>query len=72
MSTDAVVKRGAEEEKEEKYQIKPDESKPKVDTSDWPLLLKNWDKRKFDIASQPLLNDNARTFFLGLEAFADG
>merc|ERR1711935_1141424 len=28
----------------EGYQIKPSKDKPKVDTSDWPLLLKNYDK----------------------------
>ncbi|PSS18730.1 hypothetical protein M430DRAFT_140249 [Amorphotheca resinae ATCC 22711] len=31
--------------KEEDYSIKPEASTPAVDTSDWPLLLKNYNKR---------------------------
>lgn len=30
---------------EEEHVIKPQASKPATDTSDWPLLLKNYDKR---------------------------
>jgi H/ACA ribonucleoprotein complex subunit 4 len=26
------------------YQIKPEQTQPKLDTSQWPLLLKNYDK----------------------------
>jgi H/ACA ribonucleoprotein complex subunit 4 len=26
--------------------IKPEQISPNVNTSDWPLLLKNWDQRK--------------------------
>ena len=28
------------------YTIKPQATTPAVDTSDWPLLLKNYDKRR--------------------------
>lgn len=27
------------------YTIKPEAITPKVDTSEWPLLLRNWDQR---------------------------
>ena len=27
------------------YTIKPENITPKIDTSAWPLLLKNWDQR---------------------------
>ena len=37
---DAAVKA-----QEEEHVIKPVASKPATDTSDWPLLLKNYDKR---------------------------
>lgn len=30
---------------EEEHVIKPQATKPATDTSDWPLLLKNYDKR---------------------------
>ncbi|KAF4119684.1 H/ACA ribonucleoprotein complex subunit 4 [Geosmithia morbida] len=40
MVTDVVRK----EEKEDEYIIKPQASAPAVDTSSWPLLLKNYDK----------------------------
>jgi hypothetical protein len=30
---------------EEDYSIKPTAVTPAVDTSQWPLLLKNWEKR---------------------------
>jgi hypothetical protein len=43
MSTDvAVVKKTTEEE----YTIKPQATTPSLDTSEWPLLLKNYEKRK--------------------------
>ncbi len=29
------------------YSIKPEKITPAVDTSDWPLLLKNYDKRTY-------------------------
>jgi len=32
------------EEETADFTIKPSKDKPKVDTSDWPLLLKNYDK----------------------------
>lgn len=40
MSGMEVVKAG-----EEEYSIKPQASVPALDTSTWPLLLKNYDKR---------------------------
>jgi H/ACA ribonucleoprotein complex subunit 4 len=30
------------------YAIKPEKTAPAVDTSEWPLLLKNYDKRESD------------------------
>ena len=33
------------------YSIKPEAVVPAVDTSTWPLLLKNYDKREFDLGS---------------------
>ncbi|KAF9881195.1 centromere/microtubule-binding protein cbf5 [Colletotrichum karsti] len=38
-----IVKHSEEEE----FAIKPQASVPQLDTSNWPLLLKNYDKRKF-------------------------
>lgn len=32
---------------EEDYSIKPEAVKPALDTSNWPLLLKNYDKREW-------------------------
>ena len=29
------------------YMIKPEAAASKIDTSEWPLLLKNYDKRTF-------------------------
>jgi hypothetical protein len=43
MAEDAVMKHGAEEDEQV---IKPQALVPAVDTSDWPLLLKNYDKRR--------------------------
>jgi hypothetical protein len=34
--------------KEVDYSIKPEAVTPAVDTSTWPLLLKNYDKREID------------------------
>jgi len=34
----------AEEQREGDYMIKPESTTPKLDTSQWPLLLKNYDK----------------------------
>lgn len=39
-----VVNRKKQEEEE--YTIKPQAVTPAVDTSQWPLLLKNYDKRE--------------------------
>lgn len=41
----AVVKKTTTEEEE--YTIKPQATTPSLDTSQWPLLLKNYDKREF-------------------------
>jgi len=38
-----VAKKGGDED----YSIKPEAVTPAVDTSTWPLLLKNYDKREF-------------------------
>lgn len=40
--------------KEDEYTIKPQAVTPALDTSSWPLLLKNYDKREWRIASFPL------------------
>lgn len=40
-----IVKAGSAEEEEQV--IKPQAVTPAVDTSTWPLLLKNYDKRAF-------------------------
>lgn len=34
-------------EEEDEQIIKPEAVAPNLNTSDWPLLLKNWDQRKF-------------------------
>jgi len=39
-----IVKAGASNEEDEQI-IKPQASTPALDTSDWPLLLKNYSKR---------------------------
>lgn len=31
---------------DDEHVIKPENITPKIDTSEWPLLLKNWDRRK--------------------------
>lgn len=46
-----VVKR--EKKVEEEYTIKPESSTPALDTSTWPLLLKNYEKRKHDDVAGP-------------------
>lgn len=35
-----------DKKKEEEYSIKPQAVTPAIDTSSWPLLLKNYDKRE--------------------------
>jgi hypothetical protein len=49
--------------KDEDYVIKPQSSAPSVDTSSWPLLLKNYDKRECNraVGSRWLLS-HARWF----------
>lgn len=44
MVTEVVNKKKAQEQEE--HIIKPQATTPAVDTSEWPLLLKNYDKRK--------------------------
>lgn len=43
MGKEVVKKTSTEEE----YSIKPQAVTPALDTSTWPLLLKNYDKRKY-------------------------
>ena len=40
----SLVKTNADQEVD--YTIKPEAVAPRVDTSQWPLLLKNYDKRE--------------------------
>lgn len=40
----SLVKKNTDQEVD--YTIKPEAVAPSVDTSQWPLLLKNYDKRK--------------------------
>lgn len=47
---------------EEEHIIKPQATTPAANTSDWPLLLKNYDKRE-DAISQPAL-DSGENFLL--------
>lgn len=42
----ALVKQQANSEEDEMV-IKPEKIVPKVDTTEWPLLLKNWDQREY-------------------------
>lgn len=37
------------------YAIKPQAVTPSIDTSSWPLLLKNYDKREFQVPLSPEL-----------------
>lgn len=39
------VKQHGKEAADEEFSIKPQASTPQLDTSSWPLLLKNYDKR---------------------------
>jgi H/ACA ribonucleoprotein complex subunit 4 len=43
MVTEVVNKK---KEEQEEHIIKPQATTPAVDTSEWPLLLKNYDNRK--------------------------
>lgn len=43
MVAEVVTKK---KEQDEEYTIKPQAVTPAVDTSQWPLLLKNYDKRE--------------------------
>lgn len=47
------------------YSIKPEAVVPAVDTSTWPLLLKNYDKREFDLGS---MDRNIRVYVYELRA----
>ena len=51
MTMEGVKQHGGEAVDEE-FSIKPQASTPQLDTSNWPLLLKNYDKRS---SSLPLL-----------------
>lgn len=51
MTMEGVKQTGNEADDE--YTIKPQASTPQLDTSNWPLLLKNYDKRK---SSPPYLH----------------
>lgn len=44
MATLVAKEEATDEKKEEDFIIKPQASTPAVDTSDWPLLLKNYNK----------------------------
>lgn len=55
----AVVKKGDEDE----YTIKPQATTPTIDTSSWPLLLKNYEKREFLPLFLPMIA-LMRCFFL--------
>jgi hypothetical protein len=44
MTMEGVKQHGNEADDE--FTIKPQASTPQLDTSNWPLLLKNYDKRK--------------------------
>lgn len=52
-----IVKAGAEEDEQV---IKPQAVTPAVDTSDWPLLLKNYEKRASPPEYQGHTNGAAR------------
>lgn len=41
----ALVKKNTEDDQI----IKPEAITPHIDTSDWPLLLKNWDQRMYSL-----------------------
>lgn len=50
----AVTKKTKVEAKDgEDYSIKPTAVTPSIDTSSWPLLLKNYDKREYALDSIP-------------------
>lgn len=49
---------------EEEHIIKPQATTPAADTSDWPLLLKNYDKRE-DATSQSVLNSSENILLTG-------
>ena len=56
-----VVKR--DKKVEEEYTIKPEASTPSLDTSTWPLLLKNYEKRKHCVFNR-LYEDSSAHFLL--------
>lgn len=49
---------------EEEHIIKPQATTPAADTSDWPLLLKNYDKRE-DATSQSVLKSGETILLTG-------
>lgn len=46
----ATTKKGADDE----YTIKPQAVTPAIDTSSWPLLLKNYDRREWNVVDSLL------------------
>jgi H/ACA ribonucleoprotein complex subunit 4 len=43
----ALVKQKQADGEDEEMVIKPENVGPKIDTTEWPLLLKNWDQREY-------------------------
>lgn len=52
MAKDVVAKQD-----EEDYSIKPTAVTPSLDTSNWPLLLKNYDKREYTAREKRMILD---------------
>lgn len=50
--TVAVMTMEVVKKTEEEYAIKPQAATPALDTSSWPLLLKNYDKRTSQLMSE--------------------
>lgn len=46
----ALVKKQAASDEDNQI-IKPEQISPSINTSDWPLLLKNWDQRELFCAA---------------------
>lgn len=54
----------------DEHQIKPETITPKVDTTEWPLLLKDYDKRELLGSADKTHEMHARAQFLLHELFA--
>lgn len=48
-----------QQQQEDEYTIKPQAVTPAVDTSSWPLLLKNYEKREYSL--NPLIRGSLRS-----------